>query len=477
MVQKTDLNVAPYYDDFDASKNYVKTLFRPGFAIQARELTQLQSSLQNQVARFGEHVFKEGSVVIPGQLNVMSDYHSLKLASTFATETVDPSQYYNATTPVIITGATSGVTAQVVGFAVATTTDQPTLFLKYLKAGGGTTTRKAFQDGENISANAGITHTTSYSTGIASATTYTSIFSPQDATSATTLANLRSSTGPAAAQGVAVDVQAGVYFIRGNFVECSTERIVISKYDPTTPFRAGFAITETLLTPEAETGLLDNATGSANFAAKGAHRLQFSLKLKTMDFDAITDSDFVELASYSNSQVQSITRNTEYNILEETLARRTFDESGDYTVRPFQLIMKESNTLNKLTGVYSAGATTDDNNTSSNALLACQISSGKAYVRGYEIEKLAPTFKDINKARDTENVNAGITTFELGNYATVNNVYGTPDISFNSGESTAYKTVTLYPHFISTNGSTPVAGPIGTSSAVAPIGQARVRAF
>ena len=85
MVQKTDLNVAPYYDDFDSSKNYVKTLFRPGFAIQARELTQLQSSLQNQIARFGEHVFKEGAVVIPGQLNVMSDYHSLKLASTFAT--------------------------------------------------------------------------------------------------------------------------------------------------------------------------------------------------------------------------------------------------------------------------------------------------------------------------------------------------------------------------------------------------------
>ena len=85
MVQKTDLNVAPYYDDFDKSKNYVKTLFRPGFAIQARELTQLQSALQNQISRFGEHVFKEGAVVIPGQVNVLGDYHSLKLASTFAT--------------------------------------------------------------------------------------------------------------------------------------------------------------------------------------------------------------------------------------------------------------------------------------------------------------------------------------------------------------------------------------------------------
>ena len=155
---------------------------------------------QNQVAKFGEHVFKEGSVVIPGQINVLLDYHSLKLASTFATETVNPAQYYNATTPVIITGATTGVTAQVVGYAAATTTDQPVLFLKYLKAGGGTSTRKSFQDGENISANAGITHTTAYSSGVASSTTYTSVYDVTD--TSTTIENLRSATGPAAAQGI-----------------------------------------------------------------------------------------------------------------------------------------------------------------------------------------------------------------------------------------------------------------------------------
>ena len=50
MAEKTDLNVAPYYDDYSAGKNYLRTLFRPGFAIQARELTQLQSSIQNQIA-------------------------------------------------------------------------------------------------------------------------------------------------------------------------------------------------------------------------------------------------------------------------------------------------------------------------------------------------------------------------------------------------------------------------------------------
>ena len=53
MPQSTDLNVAPYYDDFDKDKNFVRTLFRPGFAIQARELTQLQSTLQNEISSVG----------------------------------------------------------------------------------------------------------------------------------------------------------------------------------------------------------------------------------------------------------------------------------------------------------------------------------------------------------------------------------------------------------------------------------------
>jgi hypothetical protein len=43
MTQKTDLNVSPYYDDFDEEKNFQNILFRPGFAVQARELSQIPS--------------------------------------------------------------------------------------------------------------------------------------------------------------------------------------------------------------------------------------------------------------------------------------------------------------------------------------------------------------------------------------------------------------------------------------------------
>ena len=73
----TNFNVSPYYDDFAESKNFHRVLFRPSFSVQGRELTQLQTILQNQIERFGEHVFKDGAMVIPGQVTLNTDYEYL----------------------------------------------------------------------------------------------------------------------------------------------------------------------------------------------------------------------------------------------------------------------------------------------------------------------------------------------------------------------------------------------------------------
>ena len=84
---------------------------------------------------------------------------------------------------------------------------------------------------------------------------------------------------------------------------------------------------------------------------------------------------FIELVKFDGGSIQSLVSNSQYNILEDTLARRTYDESGDYTVRPFHITMKESTTLNEEIGVYDSGDTTDDNQVSSNALLVKSISA------------------------------------------------------------------------------------------------------
>ena len=140
MEQITDLNVSPYYDDFDKNDNFQKVLFRPGFAVQARELTTLQSIIANQIESQGKFIFKEGSVVIPGQVSLERDYFSLQLASTFAGEDIILNQFFNETSPVTITGSTSGVKARVVGFKEGTSTTQPVLYYQYLQSGSDNAT-------------------------------------------------------------------------------------------------------------------------------------------------------------------------------------------------------------------------------------------------------------------------------------------------------------------------------------------------
>ena len=106
-----------------------------------------------------------------------------------------------------------------------------------------------------------------------------------------------------------------------------------------------------------------------------------------------------------------------------------------------------------LLGRYTAGATTDDGNIASSDYLAMSVSPGKAYIRGYEIEKTQSTIIDVLKARDFNSVNASISTFDTGNFALVKNVYGTPDITGITGETTAFKTVQFYDAANTTRGS------------------------
>ena len=94
MPQKTNLNVSPYYDDFDKDKNFYKVLFKPGHPVQARELTTLQSILQNQVESFGSHIFKDGTVVRPGNISFDNQFYAVKLNQTNIG--VDVSLYINS---------------------------------------------------------------------------------------------------------------------------------------------------------------------------------------------------------------------------------------------------------------------------------------------------------------------------------------------------------------------------------------------
>lgn len=63
MTVQTNLSVSPYFDDYTDEKDFYKILFKPGVSVQVRELNQLQTILQNQIQRFGDHVFKQGTII------------------------------------------------------------------------------------------------------------------------------------------------------------------------------------------------------------------------------------------------------------------------------------------------------------------------------------------------------------------------------------------------------------------------------
>ena len=217
MPQQTNLNVAPYFDDFDANNDFHKVLFKPGYPVQARELTTLQSILQNQVEKFGQHFFKEGAKVIPGNTSYSQFYRCIQLENTF--QGVPVSAYADQLPGTKITGLTSGVTAYVDSVLKPEDSERGTLTL-YINYLGSSTTNNAtefFSDGENLACDQIIT------SGLLGNTTIDS-----GAPFASTIAN------GAAETGSSFSIQEGVYFVRGQFVNVATETLILDQYSSDT---------------------------------------------------------------------------------------------------------------------------------------------------------------------------------------------------------------------------------------------------
>ena len=401
MPSKTDFNVTPYYDDFSESKKFHRVMYRPAFAVQARELTTQQAILQNQIERFGDHVFKHGAMVIPGEINFDPHFEAVKLTSFTGT--------LSNFTETTVTGGTSGVVADVVTVSATDGTDPDTIFVKYRNSGTDNVSNR-FTDGETL--------TSSASTG------------------ETAIVNTT-------ATGSSAHITAGTYFINGFFVEVSAQTIVVDKYTNTPSYRVGLTITENFITSTDDSTLLDNASGSSNENATGAHRFKIDLTLAKLSLTSTADSSFVELARIRNGVIEEKATSTRYNILEDTLARRTFDESGDYAVRAFDLDIREHLLSGTNRGINAAGATSADGNTADEAKLSLGLSQGKAYVKGYEIEKHGTTFIDLDKAREFETQSGSITRFEQLPFVNITELSNLPDVGFVSGETEVYKTLRL----------------------------------
>jgi hypothetical protein len=412
MSQQINLNVAPYFDDFNANNDYHKVLFKPGAPVQARELTTLQSILQNQINKFGQHFFKEGAKVIPGNTGYTQLYYCVQLQNTFLGVPIEA--YVSQLIGTKITGQTSGVSAVVdkVLFSRDSERGNLTLYINYLNSSTQNNATQVFSDGESLVSNTAIASGLLGNSSIAAGQPF-----------AVTIAN--NST----AIGSAFNITDGIYFVHGNFVNVKTETLILDQYNNRPNYRVGLFVNEQIINSDIDESLNDNSQGFNNYAAPGADRLKISVSLFKKNLNDYDDNNFIELATISDGALRSQKTTTAYSAIADELARRTYNESGDYVITPFDVSVKESLNNNKgNNGIFNAGQFTYGGSTPSDNLATYQISPGKAFVRGYEVETISSTFLDVEKPRTVKTLENQSIEYNTGPTLSLNRVFGSPTI-------------------------------------------------
>jgi hypothetical protein len=463
-----NFNVAPYFDDYDSSKDFYKVLFTPGRPVQVRELNQLQTILQEQVSRVGRHLFKDGSMVIPGNVYFDNTLRYVKLTDVNQNNTLTDSLLTDSIIGQEIVDE-DNCKAIIVSYAASTEADPPTIFIKYTSAN---------DDGDMVIAANSLLE-------INNVSTFKTISSD----------NVVIHEGPAAS----VYIGNGLFFTDGIFATVNTQSLIVSKYSNTPTTRVGLNIVKSIITENDDDTLYDNALGSPNYGAPGAHRFKIELLLEqrvlgTSDYNTANLESFIDLMQIKDGNIIYQNNKTQYAEIMKMIAQRTYDESGDYEITPFNVTAKEYRSNNRtwvanksfLVGDYVTLQDADDvehlfvctkdgisggtapvitplvvfeyNDGSTKWILAGKshfntgtnvdeqtlieddrnnakkmvynVSKGKAYVKGYEVERLSSTDVVTDKALTFDHKNEAM-YYEAGSYVELDNVRGIPNVSEN----------------------------------------------
>lgn len=393
MPLETNLNKAPYHDDFDSDNNYYKILFRPATAVQARELTQLQSILQDQIEKFGKHVFIDGSIVEGCSIYFDSKLDYIKILDNYSNGVAIASldnfigkKLVSANTQLeaIIVDAISG-------FETAAP-DLNTLYIKYINSGNysNNTPQKKFDASQTL----------------------------QVRTEANTLYGnviVANSTSNAIGVGYSVSISEGIIFQKGYFIQVNPQSIIVSKYNnQPNNISVGFKTLESIVTSDVDNSLLDNALGSSNYNAPGANRLKLSANLvvRVTDNTSIISStsntdNFFSIVDFENGYPTVVKTDPQYAQLGRQLAKRTYEESGHYIIDPFELAVAA--------------------NTANSTYHTLMVDRGVGYVQGYRVEFINKRSVPLRKGIDTLSTQNQSIGLGYGNYVTVNNFCGNFD--------------------------------------------------
>jgi Domain of unknown function (DUF4815)/PA14 domain len=385
---ETDLNVSPYYDDANnaINDNYHRILFRPSVPVQAREMTQLQDILQNQIERFGDNIFVAGTIIKGCNFNFDSNYYYTKILDLRPVDSqpVNPSQYVG----LLAHEPTSNLYAICVNYQDGYQSQDPnlnTLYFKYLNSG--------INNEQHFASGTQLTFYTNTDINYANSTN-------QFANGDVKVASVANAVGT----GYSMSVSSGVIFQKGHFIQVGNNvSTIVSKYSNSpSNVVVGFNISENIITELQDTNLYDPSIGSVNYSAPGAHRLQLEPTLAAYPIGSAPTTNFFALVEWDGGNITKSFQKTQYSELGNELARRTSEESGDYYVRPFKVH-------------------TESGNSTHNYMVS---SAGLAYIEGHRVEQLNNIKTAIRKGTDLKTVSNQIINTNFNNSILVQEMVG-----------------------------------------------------
>ena len=397
---ETNLNQSPFYDDYDEAKNFHRVLFRPGYAVQARELTQLQTILQNQIERGFNEILKDGTVITGVQVNA-DEVGYVKVRDKDANNrSIITSDFYTlgALTNTIAVGTTTGIQAKIIDIsdgseAAASTGGNFTLFVNYMNSGTDNAT-KTFADNEVITVR---NHATN--AFVVAANTI-----------------VTSATG----KGFRALVGDGIVYNKGHFVRVPSQFHIVEKYNTTPSKLLGFEVAESTVDSNEDASTLDNATGATNFAAPGAERLKLLPTLTSRVRTTANTGTFFPIADIQEGIIIKDQKETQLAELGKYIADRLYETSGDYVTKPFNMRIREHLKGTDNLGRYNAGSTP----AGSADKLVVEVEAGVGYVQGYRLETIASQYLSVDKALTYDTKDAATISQSFGNYVIVDETVG-----------------------------------------------------
>ena len=398
-----NLNASPYYDDFSDDKRFHRVLFKPGVAVQARELTQLQSVLQDQFDKGFGFLLQEGAVVT-GCAESLEVVEWIKVNDTDASA-ADVGTLSNFVGQEII-GGTSGLKAKIIAVESGTIAAAPNLKTLYLKY---TNTKTGYP---NFVANETLTVYSQTPSNWQNAKTFV-----VNSTAGSWETNYYGSSKR-------LVLQPGVIYARGAFIKTDKISTLVARYnDVSYEYNVGFVVGETVSSSATDSTLLDPAQGSFNYNAPGADRLKFTVTLASYLESATKPENFYSYARFRNGAITRLDlKDNPLAGVGQILANRTYDESGNYLVSGNTVSLREHLKTGANGGVYTVAQSG-----AANALMV-QIDPGTSYVGGFKRQLLSSKRLPIMKPSMFVTKESSPISTSYGNYIEINKVDGIFDV-------------------------------------------------